>query len=431
MNRFRVPARSLFLASLGASMLAGFGVEAIRARSNREAGWGRLVGWAATSAGLAAILGLSGLFLRNAPSGEPCEIERLKLSLDRLCGEPSFWLALGVVPMGLSIAWKMKSSRNKIAIVLGLLGLIELGCHGQRLIVTTPASRYFGPDPISKVLEDARPSSLAPARIRVVDSLYDDLRASQHGFEKTNVNDSFQIQHAADLYETLYRQFDDDKFVGGAPMDAAAAQFRREVRQSVLDRMSVSFLVDDRIDPESSWPKIASGEWLNRQYVVYRNPTALPRAYVVPRAEVAPDDRFLIHQFRRVDPRQAVLMAFDPMPKSPSTRQPFTPADWTSNNPDRLVLKVSTTAPGLLVVADTWMPGWSAMVDGRGSPIFRGNRSQRVIPLVEAGQHEVILTYRTPGLSAGLSMTIGASVVWLALFLVVPRRVGSFLSRRD
>jgi hypothetical protein len=85
----------------------------------------------------------------------------------------------------------------------------------------------------------------------------------------------------------------------------------------------------------------------------------------------------------------------------------------------------------LLVVADTWMPGWSAMVDGRGSPIFRGNRSQRVIPLVEAGQHEVILTYRTPGLSAGLSMTIGASVVWLALFLVVPRRVGSFLSRRD
>ncbi len=37
------------------------------------------------------------------------------------------------------------------------------------------------------------------------DTLYTDLRALANGFEKINVNDSFQLQHAADLYEPLYQ----------------------------------------------------------------------------------------------------------------------------------------------------------------------------------------------------------------------------------
>ena len=70
---------------------------------------------------------------------------------------------------------------------------------------------------------------------------------------------------------------------------------------------------------------------------------------------------------------------------SPSAaRQPFTPAEWATHDPDHPVLRVTTDAPGLLVVADTWMPGWSALVDGLPAPVLRGNHAQRVIPLVRA-----------------------------------------------
>ena len=44
-----------------------------------------------------------------------------------------------------------------------------------------------------------------------------------HGFTKTNINDSFQFRHAADLYETLYRLFETDRRPG-APMDEAVAR---------------------------------------------------------------------------------------------------------------------------------------------------------------------------------------------------------------
>ncbi len=36
--------------------------------------------------------------------------------------------------------------------------------------------------------------------------------------------------------------------------------------------------------------------------------------------------------------------------------------------------------PGLLVVADSWMPGWTARVDGVPVPILRGNHAQRSDP---------------------------------------------------
>ena len=66
----------------------------------------------------------------------------------------------------------------------------------------------------------------------------------------------------------------------------------------------------------------------------------------------------MVARFREGDPREAVLMAADPLGAARAPRQPFTPAKWASTDPDRLVLKVTTGAPGLLVVADTWMPGW-------------------------------------------------------------------------
>ena len=282
------------------------------------------------------------------------------------------------------------------------------------MIATSPPDRFLGPDPIGEALVQARRPGLEPTRIRVVDTLFDDLRAGHLRFSKTNVGDSFQIQHAADLYETLYHLFDADLFdrrPSPIPND------RPEIRQAVLDRMAVSLLVADRIDPSSPWPLIASGSWNGSTFAVHRNPTALPRAYVVPRAEVAPDEAPTVARFAEVDPREAVLMPRDPLGPVRSPRQPFTPAEWHSTDPDLISIRVETEAPGLLVVADTWMPGWAAEVDGQVAPVLRGNRAQRVVPIPEPGHHEIILRYRAPGLTLGLAITAASATIWVSLLL--------------
>jgi uncharacterized membrane protein YfhO len=73
---------------------------------------------------------------------------------------------------------------------------------------------------------------------------------------------------------------------------------------------------------------------------------------------------------------------------------------------------VFTEAPGLLVMADTWLPGWSAQVDGRPAPIFRGNHAQRVIPLEQSGRHTIILRYSPPGLALGCALTAISALAW-------------------
>src|SRR5262249_54251424 len=159
--------------------------------------------------------------------------------------------------------------------------------------------------------------------------------------------------------------------------------------------------------PEPTWPLIATGVWDGNSFAIHRNPTALPRAYVVPRAHEAPDvASAVVGLFARVDPRQAVVMPSDPLGESRTgARQPFTPAAWRSSRPDRIDVEVATTYPGLLVVADTWMPGWSAVVDGRVTAILRGNHAQRVVPLPTPGRHSIVLRYDAPGRAQGIAVT--------------------------
>jgi hypothetical protein len=406
MDRFRVPTRALFLASLAVSMLAGFGLEAIGrpAGGDREdwRAW-RRVYWVWASGFVAGLIVVGS----TAPSpGRRDDWAACVRAASGLLGDPIFLaasLGVGLACLGLGPGL---SRRRWVAWIVGALALVELGLHGQWLWKTAPAARFVGPDPIGADFARLRPPG--PYRIRARDAFFDDLRAFGHGLEKTNVNDYFQVQHAADLYETLYPIFDPPHpFIPNTPT-------RRAIQQGVLDRMNVVFLVSDRPEPDAPWPVVASGDWRGRAYWIYRNPTALPRAYVVPRACLAPDDISAVSRFAEVSPREVVLLPSDPLGPSAS-RQTFTPAEYDSTDPDRVEVRATTGAPGLLVVADTWMPGWTATLDGRAVPILRGNRAQRVVALPDPGRHRVVMRFIPPGFRAGLAITAATGLAWLGI----------------
>ena len=303
--------------------------------------------------------------------------------------------------------------------LIGALALCELGWYGHSLLQVAPAEQFLGADPVSAALARlAGPSTgNEPVRIKALDNFYGDLPAALHGIHKTNVNDVFQIDHAARLYERLYpvaalRRFERDEV-----MSQAVQEYHREVRQAVFDRLSVSHVVSDRFESDPGWPVAASGSWESRQFVIQSNPGRMPRAYVVPSAVLAPTGRrFDPGWFRMIDPARHVLMDIDPFSAiAPGSRQPFTRAEWLQDDPDHPVVRVATTAPGLLVVADTWMPGWTALVDGSSVPVLRGNYAQRVIPLVTPGRHTIALHYSPPGFIVGCALTAVSSVVWLIL----------------
>jgi hypothetical protein len=443
MGRFRVPARSLFLANLGAAVLAGMGVEALGRLALSAEHWRWFdrrfrLGTLIVVVGLALIQAIAWaqppqttkievredpvLFGQPALRNELGLAVRVELAAARVVGSRIFWLALGGAFLLLAHGSRTHDSGRRLAaLALAVLALVELGMHAQSLIKVAPADRFLGADPISAALGRAEPPVDGPFRIRARDVLYPDLAAWSNGFEKINVNDSFQIKHAAELYQILYPLLYVTPAIG--PMEVMGepiARFRHDVRQAVLDRLGVAFLVSDHDEHEPAWPRVATGSWRGKPFVIHRNPSAMPRAYVVPRAQVAPEDAAeALSLLRFVPPREAVLMPDDPLGPGQAPRQPFTPAAYDATNPDRLVIRVTTEAPGLLVVADTWMPGWSAKVDGLPAPIYRGNHAQRVVPLPRAGPHEVVLRYEPPSFALGLAVTGFSSLAWLATSVVL------------
>jgi hypothetical protein len=78
---------------------------------------------------------------------------------------------------------------------------------------------------------------------------------------------------------------------------------------------------------------------------------------------------------------------------------------------ERITIRASTAQAGYLVISEMYYPGWQATVDGKRTPILRGNFLFRVIPL-EAGEHEVELRF------ASWPFRIGAVVSLLTLIIV-------------
>ena len=261
-------------------MLAGLGVQTLVTRMAEPRSFRRFA--TRTAAVLVLIvLGLNLLGLARWPSAPSRRVEAARRVLDDDC----FRATLGGLAALLVLGCASSSPRfpRLAGGLIGLLALCELGWHGNSLLQVAPEEQFLAASPVSDALRrlETDAGTLGHVRIKTRDTFYGDLPAVWNGFEKTNVNDLFQIDHAAQLYEQLYpvavhrRRNRDD------PMNAAVEDFNRQVRQSVFDRMSVSHVVSNRFESDPGWPVAAKGLWNGGQFVIQRNPGRLPRAYVV------------------------------------------------------------------------------------------------------------------------------------------------------
>ena len=249
----------------------------------------------------------SRLNLLSAPAVPPPS-QRTALASARVLQDGGFWFAMvsmgSLAVLGCQPLWRPRSTH--LGSLFGLVAMIELGWSGFALIQVTPAARFVGPDPISAKLTDdnpnvdgsskCSPARYPPARIKARDSYFGDLPAIVHGIEKTNVDDAFQLDHASVLYETLYPVASQVRPMAERLLSPSAKDAWQRIRQAVFDRMSVTHIVSDRVELDPGWPVVDEGTWNDSRFVIQRNPTAMPRAYVVPRATILPD-----HRGRRAD----------------------------------------------------------------------------------------------------------------------------------
>ncbi|MBI2756308.1 MAG: hypothetical protein HYX52_06335 [Chloroflexi bacterium] len=159
----------------------------------------------------------------------------------------------------------------------------------------------------------------------------------------------------------------------------------------------------------------------DRSTVLLRNEEALPRAFVVPRAQVAPTGGSLDVMTRRTfDPLQTVILASDSAPTAlplpASIAQAPSSVQVIADGPSGFQARVSG-AGGYLVLSDTYYPGWKARIDGVETPLLRANLLYRALVL-PPGTYQVDVRFEptTPWLGAGVAALAAAftGALWLA-----------------
>jgi hypothetical protein len=146
---------------------------------------------------------------------------------------------------------------------------------------------------------------------------------------------------------------------------------------------------------------------------LYRLSGALPRARIVQRARIVPsmDELYRLSAAGQLDPRREVLLHDPAAAQIVASLEPAA-ADGEGVGSARIVVDratnvvVEANAPrgGLLVLADTFYPGWQATVDGREAPILRANIAQRAVALTP-GTHRVAFAFRPRVVAVGLGLT--------------------------
>lgn len=153
----------------------------------------------------------------------------------------------------------------------------------------------------------------------------------------------------------------------------------------------------------------------------FRNPSALGRAFVVHRARRVddPEAAFAGVVDPGFRPAEEAIVEGPPPPMAPSER--VSSARLVVDEPGRVVVEAEAGAPGLLVLADTFFPGWEARVDGARVPVLRVDYAFRGVALSPGG-HRVEFAYRPASFGVGVGAAVGAALVAFAAWAAAQAR---------
>jgi len=426
---FRVPSRYLLLPSFALAMAAALGLDALlhdhRGRLRERARQGALA--LATLGGIFAIAFLIG----------DLKTEGLGLSAPK-------WLLAGLIAL---LAWAVMSSTKvpalAVAVVLFFAAAVEL--HTARPFAEYHQSvrtvLYDDPGPVMRDLKAAGGRYIT---IAAGPSTPEDKRSlGTMGLSGTDYRYFLTAwpgriaarpnAHHAVRAETVlgrdggllpletYRDF----FLNAAGKgNINGGQFPIPPSRwnwNGLDLLAVQSFVTPGLPPEESKVLEQHGFSIVKReaYVLVWRRTEPPLGRVYYDLDVMPTREERIAALPTYPLLQRAMVP-DPVP---DLGRPSTPAVVrnVSVEDERVELEVTSSAKGLLVLADPWFPGWQAKVDGKSQRIQLAQHAFRGV-VVPAGTSTVVFTYRDKARESGFLLVPTTGLVLLLGYVLRRKR---------
>lgn len=307
---------------------------------------------------------------------------------------PHFYLPLVAGP-ALFLGWRKE-------VLLGLVAL-DLWLFAAVFNTTVPASQLLPSTPAIAYLQSQ------PGLFRVekqAAAFYNTL--TPYGFDLLSGYESmFSLRYA----ETMRRA----EPGGNITMRSVALS---NFDSPLIDAMNVAYVVQAplELEPPRGWELVFSDDLR-----VYRNPEVLPRAYVVGRAHVFPGPRAVLDYVSSpaFEPAHEVALEL-PAPAPVEAAAAAGKVSLVDYQPDRVELLAELPAPGVVVLSDTFYPGWVCHSSLGELPIYPANGASRAL-FLPAGRHQLAFSFEPAPFYLGLKLAaLGLALVALVALVGKP-----------
>jgi hypothetical protein len=387
----------------------------------------------------------------HVQAGSP-GIDRFAAAHARLYGEASRmlpWL-LGIAAWaGLVAAWRDERRRRWLALAAGVGSALQLGAHGSTV---TRGARLEVPfaTPVHAFLREraaalattggftiargsrgqALPAQLPPGQLMV------------RGLRDLHFYSHFDGRSLQPLQALLGRQLG-ERFAGKGYLTSALPDelpppqpgenvTAHPFAHPLFDLLGVRYVL--ATEPLAHAGQVVAVPGAPAGFFVHERSTALPRSFAVDEVVAHASDQAVVQALLAptfVPQRSAHVLAAE-APPSPAARRPTFDAprravQFVRDEPTTLELDVAAGASAWLVLTDTFLPGWTATVDGRDVALHRANHAFRLVA-VPPTRCRVVFTYRAPGLAVGC-LVAGLATLATGVWWIAARRRGKALAK--
>jgi hypothetical protein len=335
------------------------------------------------------------------PTGEAPETWQARVlgnARRALLGNPQMWVPLLVPPLlGLLLprpGWRVTG--------LALLTAAELLLFAVRLNPTSPPAEIFPPVPALSFLQNQSPLDRVQTQgAAFYDTLIPYGISTVAGYESVVSRPYLQLLALSEGREVNMRM-----------------PTLRVADSPIMDMLGVRWVLVNPHLPALPLPRVFS-----EGGVVYRRDTALPRAWAVGRVTLAPDESAALAFLGRKEfrPRQEAVV-YEPVQLRPGGDSQV---EVVRHAPGEVHLRARMAGRELVVLADSWHPGWTAAVDGHPAPVVRVNHALMGVVL-DPGEHRVVFLFRPRSLERGWwALAVGLALTALLALGPARRRGGA------
>ena len=187
----------------------------------------------------------------------------------------------------------------------------------------------------------------------------------------------------------------------------------------MADMMSLRYIIGGAPFEQILWGNAP------REVRIVERPSALPRAFVVGQWRAVSGEEAVLQTIAgdTFDPRKEAIVeplegeTIPPSPASAVSSEQAGEVQAFADHSNSVTMDVTAKTQALLVLGDTWYPGWTVKVDGVRHPIFQANYLFRGV-FLEPGAHRVEFAFRPTRLTLGLQIWAVAATLCGGLVLL-------------